>query len=448
MGTKELKKSFKRYLRRKVGPAQVAVLGRMVPHSIILRNQTENLKKQVRLCAEKSPYYRQRFRELNIIPENVQSIDDLKALITPNAAVVETPYEFLCCRPQIAFETTGTKGRNKRIFFTNAEVNRVTSHITLAFTMYGLTPNDRFMNFYNFSFWIPGVLHQKAAEKFEAMCVPAGKVDPEEIYDRLKFYDINVLMGYPSLLMRVTELADKRGRIPMKAILCSGEHLPEHLRHYIQGVWGCKLYMGYGCTESGGGIGGECVHQCGYHIDETDRIVEIENPDRDGFGEIVLTTLNRECMPLLRYKVGDIGRLEPQRCKCGMPTTRIVEIQGRSDDKITLGCVDLLPVKCFDELLSYVPQVTEDYRLLAGWDGNIEFLELTAETDVNHDTVRQSILDVVKKYNPDMWKNYSLNMFDFRIRLQAPRTLRGSGVKLNKFTDRRREMERELEKKL
>lgn len=439
MGTKQIKKNFKRYLRQKVGPEQLGAVSRLVPRAVVERTQRENLKRQVRLCADKSPYYKKRFAELGIDPNKVESIADLAALETPNAAVVETPYDFVCCKPQIAFETTGTKGRNKRIFFTNGDVNRATSHIAVAFTMYGLTPEDRFMNFYNFSFWIPGVMHQKAAEKFEAFCVPAGKVDPAEIYERLEFYKINVLMGYPSLLMRLTEIADASGRIPMKAIMCSGEPLPEHLRRCIEDVWSCKTFMGYGCTESGGGIGGECIHQCGYHIDETDRIVEIINPDAEGYGEIVLTTLNRDCMPLLRYKVGDIGRVDTTRCKCGLPTARIMDIAGRTDDKITLGCVDFLPVKCFDDLLSHVPEVTEDYQLRAYWGERSEVLELTAETGAGHDAARKSVLASIQQYNPDMWKNYSLKMFELKINFVPPKSLRGSSVKLNKFTDQRRQ---------
>lgn len=439
-----MKKNFKRYLRRKVGPAQLGLASRMVPRAVIEKAQLDALRKQVKYCANKSAYYKARFNELGINPEKITSIQDLKDLITPNSAVVEQPENFLCCPPQIAFETTGTKGRNKRIYFTNGEVGRATSHITLAFTMYGFTPQDRFCNFFNFSFWIPGILNQKAAEKFEAFCLPAGKVDPEEIYERLEFYKINVLMGYPSLLMRLTELADKNGRFPMKGIMCSGEHLPEHLRSYIQDVWSCKVYRGYGCTESCGGIGGECVHQSGYHIDEVDRIVEIENPDKDGYGEIVLTTLYRECMPLLRYKVADVGRLETSRCKCGLPTYRISDILGRSDDKITIGSVDMHPVKLFDDILSRVPDVTEDYKVRAFWDDRIEVIELTAEAAPSHrEHSAAAIFNEIKESYPDFWKNYSLKMLDFRINYAEPRSLRGNNVKLNKFTDSRREQERQ-----
>lgn len=441
----KVKKNIKRYLRNKVGPAQIAVISKLTPRALIEHAQRENLKSQVIYCAQNSPYYIRRFKELGIDPYKVERIEDLHELITPNAAVVEAPYDFVCKPPQIAFETTGTKGRNKRIFFTNAEINRATSHITFAFSMYGFTPKDRFVNFYNFNFWVPGVLHQKACEKYEAFCLPAGKVEPEEIYDRLKFYKINVLMGYPSLLMRLTELADAKGRIPMKGIMCSGEHLPNHLRKYIEDVWGCGVYRGYGCTESCGGIGGECVKKNGYHIDETDRIVEILNPDVDGFGEIVLTTLHRECMPLLRYKVSDIGRVTTERCECGLPTARILEIAGRADDKITIGSVDIMPVKTFDDILSKVPQVTEDYQVRAFWEDRREVLELTAETNSSDiDAIKNEIHSLIRQHYPDMTKNLSLNMLEFRIRFTPPRSLRGSSVKLNKFIDIRRQQEQNL----
>ncbi len=440
-----LKKDVKRYLRHKVGPKQVEMMGRLTPRSVLLHTQKKAFIDQVRYCAENSPYYKREFERLGIDAAKVESIEDLGALITPNAAVVDTPMEFVCRPPQIAFETTGTKGRNKRIFFTNAEINRATSHITFAFNLYGFTPKDRFVNFYNFNFWVPGVLHQKATEKFEAFCLPAGKVDPEEIYSRLKFYNINVMMGYPSLLMRLTEIADANGRIPMKGIMCSGEHLPNHLREYIEDVWGCGVYRGYGCTESCGGIGAECTHKTGYHIDESEKIIEIINPDKTGLGEIVLTTLKRECMPLLRYKVSDLGRVTTERCECGVPTARIIEIAGRADDKITIGCVDLLPVKCFDELLAGVPDVTEDYQLRAFWEGRREVLELTAETGASDTAeVEKAIWAVIKDKNPDLWKNLSLNMLEFKMKFVAPRSLRGSNVKLNKFTDIRRQQERTM----
>jgi phenylacetate-CoA ligase len=442
---KQLKKNLKKYLRHKVGPGQLSAVSKLIPRSMLLKTQHDNLIKQVRLCAEKSAYYKERFAELGIDPARVQSIKDLAALETPNKAVVERPWDFVCCPPQIAFETTGTKGRNKKIFFSNGEINRATSHIALSFSLYGLTPADRFVNSYNFSFWVPGLLHQKACEKFEAFCLPASKVAPGEIYDRLEFYKINVLMGYPSLLVRLTEMADANKRIPMKAILCSAEPLPSHLREYMQDVWGCKVFMGYGGTESCGGVGGECVHQNGYHIDEMDRIVEIKDPDENGIGEILLTTLNRECMPLLRYNIGDLGRITEERCQCGLPTARIMEIAGRNDEKATIGSMDFLPVKAFDELLGHVPEVTEDYQLKALWDGRYQVMELTYESAAaDQARVQEAIVASMQEFSPDIYKNYKFDMYKFRMKCVAPRSLRGDNIKLNKWIDIRRQQEKEM----
>jgi phenylacetate-CoA ligase len=442
---KTIKKNLKKYLRHKAGPEQISAVSRLIPRSVLLKTQRDNLIRQVRYCAEKSAYYREQFAEHGIDPLKVRGIEDLAAIETPNKAVVERPYDFVCCPPQIAFETTGTKGRNKKIFFTNGEVNRATSHIALSFTLYGLTPADRFVNSYNFSFWVPGVLHQKACEKFEAFCLPASKVAPAEIYDRLEFYKINVLMGYPSLLVRLTEMADANKRIPMKAVLCSSEPLPERLREYMQEVWGCKVYMGYGGTEYCGGAGGECIHQNGYHLNEMDQIVEIKDPDENGIGEILLTTLNRECMPLIRYNIGDLGRMTTERCKCGLPTARIMEIAGRRDEKATIGSMDFLPVKAFDELLGHVPQVTEDFQLKAYWEGRYQIMELFYESDAgDQDQVQNAIVASMKEYSPDIYKNYMLDMYKFRMTCVPPRSLRGDNVKLNRWVDIRRQQEKDM----
>mgnify|MGYP001577598866 CR=1 FL=1 len=102
-----MKKKFKRYLRHKVGPAQLGLASRMVPRAVIEKAQLDALKKQVKYCADKSAYYKARFNELGINPEKITGIKDLKDLITPNSAVVEQPEDFICCPPQIAFVKRG-----------------------------------------------------------------------------------------------------------------------------------------------------------------------------------------------------------------------------------------------------------------------------------------------------------------------------------------------------
>ncbi|MCK5298867.1 MAG: phenylacetate--CoA ligase family protein, partial [Candidatus Heimdallarchaeota archaeon] len=157
----------------------------------------------------------------------------------------------------------------------------------------------------------------------------------------------------------------QKNKDKMKAILVGGEGLPEHRRKIIEERLGGEVYINYGLNEVGGGIGSECRIHNGYHVFPTVHL-EIVDPktgehvDIEEYGELVVTTLRREAMPLIRYRTGDITRMIDGECDCGLKLPRIDHLKGRADDKVVIGAAEKYYPINFDLLFDSIPEV-KDY---------------------------------------------------------------------------------------
>ncbi|MEW6201915.1 MAG: AMP-binding protein [bacterium] len=429
-------KTIKGYFKSRVRAKHIYSAMRFVPRVILEQIKQRRLRELVAYCAAKSVFYKEKFKFHGINPDNVRSMDDLKGIFTTGMDLIERRKDFICGQDLIAFETTGTQGRNKWLHFSRHEINKMANSCMVGLLMLDFRRTDRFLNCFNYSFWVPGFVFQRGVEKLGAFCLGASKTSPESIYERLDAYKINALLGYPSLLMRVTDLAEKHGAPKITGIMTAGERITPEVRSWMEQVWGCNVYATYGLTEACGGVGGECVRKNGYHIDELLNIVEIDEPDEYGYGEIILTTLTRRCMPLIRYRTGDVGRIIRERCGCGLPTMRLENVPGRIDEKIKIGTAYFLP-NVFDRAIHSVDGVKRDYQLVAYWKGNKEVLELNLESEIPSDKLSEEVLKAIFREDKDMANNVSYGMFTLKIRFNPPGSLRGDDIKLKRFVDKR-----------
>src|SRR5262249_47515538 len=154
----------------------------------------------------------------------------------------------------------------------------------------GVRSKDRILCTFDQGFWVTGPMTEATLRHLNVFGSVVGKLPADEALRRIRSDRYTVLLTDPTWLVSLTDAARQSGDVPrLKFILCGGDRLPERTRGDAQTVWGCPVLQGYGTTETGGVIGGECMERDGMHIDEFNLLVEIEEKDADGFGEIVVT---------------------------------------------------------------------------------------------------------------------------------------------------------------
>lgn len=411
----------------KTSPLILSRLIRHVPRSVIDWKSSTAFNDTVRYAYRNSAFYKRKFDSLGIDPSKIKSPLDLGTFYTTPRDIIEHAEDFLCQKAQIVFESSGTTGRNKRIYFSQDELEAIGHFDAAGLFMGGLTKTDRCVNAFDFCIWIPGMITQKVLENAGVFCMAAGKIDPMEVYKRIPVYNFNIIFGEPTWLIKLTEIAQKQGPYPLKLMIASAEPLPQKARAWMEKVWHpCRVRMGYANVESGGIIAFEMEDACGnYHINENDFLLETADVGEDGYGELVLTTLTRFTMPLIRYKNGDISRIIKEPCPCGLHFHRLAGIRGRADEMVIAAGGNLYPLM-FEEIFNGISGITTDWQVVIKHNGIKEVMEFNLELEdyaLEHD-LKEKIFSNIKAQYPDIWKNMSLGIFSVEFKFHPPLTLR------------------------
>jgi phenylacetate-CoA ligase len=409
------------------------------PPSLVRRMQAARFRQTIRLVAEASPFYREQFKRRGIDARSVRRPADLGDFYTTGEDLREYGAEaFIVARPDTAFETTGTTSREpKRIFFSNRELAEVGRASALGLRQLGLTKDDRVISAFDCSFWVSPATVREAFRHIGCFHIEAGKIEPTEFYERARDYKPNVIFGEPSWLVRLAEVAEQRGAWGLKFILSGGENMTEQARRRIERVWHAPLYMSYGQTESFGAMGVECREQQGYHRNDLNYFLEIADADDEGEGELVYTTLNRDVMPLVRYRSTDVTRLVEESCACGLFVKRIAKIRARRDEMIVCGMGNVGPW-VFAELLRDAPGACAEWQAVVTSDGRRDAVELRVEAQdpsAQHE-IERTVLANLHTHFPDFWKNREMRLYDLRVTAFPPQSLRTSR-KLRRVVDER-----------
>ncbi|TAN24438.1 MAG: phenylacetate--CoA ligase family protein [Acidobacteria bacterium] len=420
--------------------SRVRVARHLSPHTVRLL-QRAKFRVLMEHAAKHSRFYQEKFREHGIDWRKVRSHADLGDFFTTADDLRTRPIEdFLCGRPEFGFETTGTSmGVNKRVYFSYEEMKEYGRDGAVGMWNLGLRPDDVVADGFDYSFWNAPFTAYYTVEAMGSFHVIGAFVEPREFYERIRGYKPTVIMGVPTHLVRVTEVAEQEGIWPVKFLLLGGENLSERTRKYIEGVWQAKVYLSYGQTEAFGCNGIECPDKGGYHLSELSLVSEVTDTNEEGYGELTYSTLNRNVMPLLRYRSADITRWATDgECNCLLRfTPRIAKIIGRSDELINCSMGNISPY-WFEEMLRDIPQITDDWQVIVrrgDRDDRIEFnMELRPGGDA--EAVKEQLFKNIQERFPDCWRYYTKKFFEFDFRFHPPRTLSG-GRKLRRLIDAR-----------
>ncbi len=421
-------------------PARLLRFIHRFPSPVMNRLRQPAFRRTVRLVARHSPFYRAKFAKFGIDPERVHSLADLKDCFTTADEVRGSrPEELLCGRPDLVIESSGTTGRQTRIYLRREELDYAARQGIILFGMAGIGPQDRILGAFDYSWGLGGLYMERAIALSGLFGVCPGLVDPSEAVDRLALHRFTVVMADPFWLSRFTEIAMARGlRPPMTALISGAERVTGYLRGQLEAYWRAPLYMTYASTELGASLGAECRAHEGYHLHEYDYAIEVVDPDAEGYGEIVFTTLNRQVMPLIRYRTGDIARLILEPCRCGVPFRRLSAIRGRADEVIACVWGDVHP-DLFADLLRDAPGVRDEWQVAlcqAGLRPVFEFrLEMEDRAEAEEAVIRHIRRRLAEGY-PALWAKTQQQMCDLAFRFVRPGTLR-TGRKLRRLVDER-----------
>lgn len=417
-----------------------------LPPAAIEAMQRARFRRTLRLAAERSSFYREEFRRRGIDVRRIEDPSELGDFYTTGEDLLAHGTQaFLTGRADTAFETTGTTSPTpKRAFFSQKELSEIGRTSALGLHFLGLRREDRVLSAFDCSFWISPVVVRSAFQYVNCFHVEAGKIEPQEFYDRALAYRPNVIFGEPSWIMRLSEIAEKRGTWPVKFLFAGGENITETARSAVERVWEAPLYLNYGQTEAFGAIGVECKHKDGYHRNDLNFIFEVVDRDKEGYGELVYSTLTRDVMPLIRYRSTDITRLINEPCECGLFAKRIGKIRARADEMVVCGMGNVGPW-VFAEILSDVLAPGADWQAVVKNDGHRDLIELHVELDdpLSHGDIESKIRSNLREQFADFWRNYEMKLYDLKITACARESLRG-GRKLQRVIDKRQMLMRRV----
>jgi phenylacetate-CoA ligase len=422
----------------KMSPTTLAWLIRKSSLSVLRYIAVKRFHQTIRWVEKYSSFYRRAFAERGIDTRSVKTPEDLGDFYTTPQDIVANPIDFICQKPSIAFESSGTSGKNKQVYYTDKEMRENGLVGAIGFFLLGLDLTDRVANAFDFSIWIPGMISHYSLMASGIFSLAFGKVNPIEVYRRLSEYRFTAVFGEPTWLIRLTELAEQNGPYPLKMLLGGAEEMPTDAIAWMERIWApAKVKMCYGSVELGNALGFQpCDHIDGYHIDIMDYLPEVIAPDQNGYGELVITTLCRRTMPLIRYRTRDIVKLCPQACPCGLPLPRMSKLQGRCDEMVVAAGGNLYPLM-FESILRPIIDRACNWQVIFKLDGVREIMEIHIESArQDKKAIEAQLRQQIGQQYPDIMKNLALGIFEMRLLLHPPGSLR-SGRKLKRLIDRR-----------
>lgn len=401
--------------------------------------QRTRFRRVLKLAAQRSTFYRNEFKRRGIDVDRIDHPSQLGDFFTTGEDLRTHGAEaFLTGHADTAFETTGTTSPvPKRVFFSHRELEEMGRTSAIGLYHLGMRPEDRVLSAYDISFWVSPAVLRMAMQYLKSFHVEAGKIPPQEFFERALPYKPNVIFGEPSWLMRLSEVARERTKWPVKLLFAGGENLGESARRFIEEVWQAPLYLSYGQTESFGTLGAECEYQDGYHRNDLFFWFETPETNSDGYGELVYTTLVRDAMPLIRYRSTDSTRLVEEPCGCGFFAKRIAKIRSRIDEMVVCGMGNVGPW-VFEQLLRDVNGHGAEWQAVIKHNGQRDVVELRLELEhfERRAAVEQLVLTNLEEGFADFWKNHQMKLFDFHVVPYEPGSLR-NGRKLKRVVDQR-----------
>jgi phenylacetate-CoA ligase len=366
-----------------------------MPRAEIERLQLRRLKTSIKNAYDNVPFHRRRMKALGFEPGDFKHLDDLAGLPFTLKNDLRDNYPFgLFARPRTEVvrlhASSGTTGKPTVVGYTAKDISTWADLMARSMACAGARPGDVIHNAYGYGLFTGGLGAHYGAERLGATVVPMSGGSTERQIVLIMDFGARVLCATPSYALAIAEVAEKEGVDLRKSKLEIGifgaEPWSEAMRHEVEARLGLKAVDIYGLSEIlGPGVACECEEgQAGLHGWEDHFLFEVIDPDtgkavKEGdAGELVISTLTKEALPMIRYRTRDITRLSTERCVCGRTHVRIKRITGRNDDMLIIRGVNVYPSQ-IEAVLVGLPDVAPHYQLVVERNGSLDSLTVEVE---------------------------------------------------------------------
>ena len=408
-----------------------------LPREEIEKIQLERLQETVARVYEKVEPYRKKMDEAGVRPEDITSLDDLKRLPFVTKQDLRDNYPFgLFAVPKEELvrihASSGTTGKPTVVGYTDGDMKVWTECVSRIACAGGASATDVAQICFGYGMFTGALGLHYGLENIGAAIVPSSTGNSEKQLMYMKDFGTTLLVATPSYALRLAEVArevgiDPKTDLSVRIALVGSELLTDAMREEMHKYWGPDVLItsNYGMSElMGPGVSGECEHHTGMHINEDYFIPEIINPEtgevlpEGEWGELVITCIKKEALPLIRYRTKDLTRLHYGKCACGRTTCRMENLSGRSDDMLKIRGVNVFPSQIEEVVLS-VEGLGPHYEIIVERDGYTDKLTVRVELAVATDSF--SVLEKIEK--TVRGKLRTVLGLDAKVKLESPNTL-------------------------
>ena len=412
--------------------------------------QSARLRKIVDRVYHNVEPYRKKMQQAGLEPGDINGIEDLHKLPFTTKDDLRDNYPFgLFAAPQSDIvrihASSGTTGKATVVGYTRKDIDVWRECVARCCTMAGLGKDDIIQVAYGYGLFTGGLGGHYGAEHLGATVVPMSTGNTKKLIDMMIDFQATGLMCTPSYLMHIAEVIEEMGvkdKIKLKATINGAEPWTENMRNQIEERLGIHAHDIYGLSEiMGPGVACDCIHHKGLHIFEDHFLPEIIDPKTlqpvapGETGELVITTLTKEGIPLIRYRTKDLTSLSYDKCECGRTTARISRFKGRSDDMLIIRGVNVFPSQVEAALLT-VDGITPNYQIVVDRVNYQDTLEILVEVEERFfsDEIKE-LEGLTKKIGHTIQQAIGLSA---KIKLVEPKTIERSMGKAVRVIDKRK----------
>ncbi|WP_026575066.1 phenylacetate--CoA ligase PaaK [Bacillus sp. UNC438CL73TsuS30] len=414
------------------------------------------LKQTIKRVYENVPFYKEKFDELGITPDDIQSLEDVRLLPFTKKKDLRDQYPFgLFAVPMEEVNrihgSSGTSGKPTVVGYTKNDISNWASIVARAIVTAGGRKSDIFHNAYGYGLFTGGLGLHHGAEELGVAVVPISGGNTERQITVIEDFKPRGICGTPSYILNIVEQMEHMGLDPRATSLEYGifgaEPWTEEMRTTLEKKLDIKAIDIYGLSEvMGPGVAIECFEaQNGLHIADDHFLVEVLNPEtlepvEDGQdGELVFTSLTKEALPIIRYRTGDIASITREKCKCGRTHTRMSRLKGRTDDMLIIRGVNVFPSE-IERVLLQIEGLFPNYQIHLIKKGSLDSVELHVEIEKHlyqevGEDLGHAAIQAIKRTIQHQMKSTCLVTMDTII--NKPGSLPRSDGKAKRIVDKR-----------
>lgn len=365
-----------------------------LPKDELKKLQFRSLKSLVYNLYSFNTFYHNRMKEAKVHPDDICCLEDIVKLPFMYKQDLRDNYPtkmFTSSREEVVryHVSSGTTGKPTLVGYTQGDIEFWTESLARSLTAIGIGTGDVLQVSYGYGLFTGGLGIHYGAERVGATVLPASVGNTERQLELMMDLDVTAIACTPSYMIHMGEVAQKMGidflrDTKLRKAILGAEPWSEGMRHHIENDLGVKAYDIYGTSEISGPMFTECMEQNGLHIWGDMVITEIIDPETGESvgpgerGELVMTVLKKEAMPMIRYRIKDLTAINEEVCACGRTSPRIERITGRSDDMLIIRGINVFPSQV-EHTLMQIPEVGEQFMIIVERDGALDNMTVQVE---------------------------------------------------------------------